>query len=69
VAGQGASDCRHRHDDAMVVLEVPEDGVWAGVKTLCDELSTKVDDQIDSRVGDRRGCCLEAAQQFREQSG
>src|SRR5258706_7321276 len=38
----------------MVMLEVPSDGVGAGVETLSDELSADLDDPIDRRRGDRR---------------
>jgi len=37
----------------VVVLEVPGDGVGAGIETLGGQLATELDDQLDRGVGDR----------------
>jgi hypothetical protein len=48
-----APDRRVRHGDPVGALEVPGDGLAAGVEALIDEVCAQVHDHLDRRVGDR----------------
>ncbi len=45
--GQVTGDGRPGDDDTVVVLEVPGDGVWAGVQSGGIELGAEVVDELD----------------------
>jgi hypothetical protein len=51
--GEGAVDRCSRDPDLVVGVEVPADRLGAGIKSLAAESSTKLDDQLDRRCGDR----------------
>lgn len=53
-AAQRPVDRRSRHDDPVVVLEVPADGVGAGIRALGRQAETELSDQRDGRLGDGR---------------
>lgn len=50
---QGAPDRRRRHDRVVVVVQVPGDGVGAGVETFPRELLAQLHDQLNSGRRDR----------------
>jgi hypothetical protein len=56
--GQVAVDCRYRHNQAVVVLQVPGDGVRAVVESFARQLLLQPDDQIDCRLCQPRGAAV-----------
>ena len=58
MTGQVAEDRRSGHHQSVVVLEVPPDGVGAGVKTGGGELLAQLDDQVHDLGGVVRGTAL-----------
>ena len=53
--GQVAGHRRSRHRHAVVVAQVPHDGVRAGVQALLGQLLAQPHDQFDRRGGQRLG--------------
>lgn len=60
-AANDAVDRGSRHGDAMVVLQVPCDGVGAGVQAGSGELPAKREDELDDRCGCGVGACCWSA--------
>jgi phosphohistidine swiveling domain-containing protein len=54
LTAQRSIDRRSRHPQLMVMLEVPGDGVGAGIEALGGQLATELDDQLDRGAGDGR---------------
>ena len=52
VSGQDPRD-RGRRDDGVLLLQVPADGVWAGVQALLGECLAQGEDAVDDRLGCR----------------
>ncbi len=55
---QVAANRGHGHGDLMMVLQVPRDGVWPGIKASIDQFLAEPDDQFDDGIADgaRSGC-------------
>ncbi len=49
---QVAADRGHGHGDLMMVLQVPRDGVWPGIKASIDQFLAEPDDQFDGGIAD-----------------